>query len=563
MLRALSVKRKLLLPLLMLCIACSCIQAYGLWTTRGIMIEERLAKARTLIKLVATQMQTIDDAIKSGTVAEADGLDRMRGIIRTSRYGNGDYFTMFTPDGTVVAHPLDRKLENTNRIDLRDVDGYDFNRQLFLKTVRDGEGQVTYRFPRPEDKTPIVKTTYASLYAPRNWIIATGVYMTDIDEAFWREASRLCLFAGLAITGSMLVAYTIQHDVVKSLSLVTRDLSNLVDGRAIDKATMARVAARRDEIGALGRAVSVFEAKMLENADLLREQERQRDHQLARVELVERTTASLQVSLNAALKQLSSGATNLTDAAQQMQFTIATTTQNAGDVGASTERAQETTQALAAAIEEMEASANEIETQISRSSQVALAARTEAARTNDVVEQLIAAFAQISDVVGLINDIAEQTNLLALNATIEAARAGSAGKGFAVVATEVKALASQTGVATDNIRKQVGTMQNALKDATSLIAAIASLVDEVGTRSGSVSQSISQQNKATREVALSSELAAREAATVGAAVTRIYEAAHGAEAAAEQVKTTADSFAAVGHMIGRLVTDFTQTIKSA
>ena len=56
--------------------------------------------------------------------------------------------------------------------------------------------------------------------------------------------------------------------------------------------------------------------------------------------------------------------------------------------------------------------------------------------------------------------MAAQTNLLALNATIEAARAGEAGRGFAVVAGEVKALASQTAAATEEISGQIRAIQD-------------------------------------------------------------------------------------------------------
>ncbi|HPP78618.1 methyl-accepting chemotaxis protein, partial [Methanospirillum sp.] len=66
---------------------------------------------------------------------------------------------------------------------------------------------------------------------------------------------------------------------------------------------------------------------------------------------------------------------------------------------------------------------------------------------------------EIDKIVRLISDISSQTNLLALNAAIEAARAGEHGRGFAVVAQEVKNLAGQSKIATNQIEELIRTIQ--------------------------------------------------------------------------------------------------------
>lgn len=137
-------------------------------------------------------------------------------------------------------------------------------------------------------------------------------------------------------------------------------------------------------------------------------------------------------------------------------------------------------QAMASAIEELDASIAQISATATNSSaemqeasglmsmgtqkvrETAEAAQNISAAMNATeteANHVVDAVEKISTFIGTIEGIAKQTNLLALNATIEAARAGDAGRGFAIVASEVKTLSGQTQTATEDISKLIEGLQ--------------------------------------------------------------------------------------------------------
>lgn len=81
------------------------------------------------------------------------------------------------------------------------------------------------------------------------------------------------------------------------------------------------------------------------------------------------------------------------------------------------------------------------------------------ANTQQLVDSLYQDTESVGEALNLIKQISDRTNLLALNAAIEAARAGESGRGFAVVAEEVRALASRTQQAAEDIDRMLSRLR--------------------------------------------------------------------------------------------------------
>jgi methyl-accepting chemotaxis protein len=243
----------------------------------------------------------------------------------------------------------------------------------------------------------------------------------------------------------------------------------------------------------------------------------QADHAALRTETAQMLEADITPRLQSLAQDAAASRTTLAALTEAQ----ATAQQATTGIGASADRAREETGKVAAAAEELTATVASVSEQIRASATIAAQAVTDASRTDAIVQGLSGAAEKIGDVVKLITAIAGQTNLLALNATIEAARAGDAGKGFAVVASEVKALATQTAKATDEISRQVQEIHNTSTEAVAAIQGIAQVVQRIDGIAAEAARAIEQQGAATREIAQGIAAAAEGATAVAGAVAKV------------------------------------------
>lgn len=338
--------------------------------------------------------------------------------------------------------------------------------------------------------------------------------------------------------------------ITRPLEALKSRMDDLARG---DYAVEVQGQGRKDEIGAMARAVQVFkengiavqrlEAESAEGRDLSEQQRRliesERAEQARQQEQLAREQAQVMGLLAEGLDLLSKSdlshridaevaaayeklRDDFNTAVSHLSATITTIQATAADVGNAAREINmgaddlsKRTEEQASSLEETAATTEELAASVKASAHasrqaVSLAdeAMSVAQRGGAIVHEAVAAMARIetasrkiSDITSVIDEIAFQTNLLALNAAVEAARAGDAGRGFAVVASEVRTLAQRSGEAAKGISALISESGAEVAQGVGLVRSAGEALDQIVAASRKVSATVSEISAASAEQA--------------------------------------------------------------
>lgn len=244
--------------------------AFGILTLRDNVLEGKRTLARHTVDLGTRLLAEYERREYAGEFNRAEAQQRAKERLRALGMGKTEYLWIIDPDYRVVMHPYLPHYEDRPFSDIVIPELGEVMTSIVDMIKREGEGFVSYPWPKPGSYDPVPKFSYVTIFKPWNWIVGAGVYVDDVRATVsglaWIVGGVGALVLVFVLTGS----FVLGRSITIPLSEVAAGLRRLSAG---DMDVQVPESVRRDELGDLVRSMRAFHESLIDRERLLRELE--------------------------------------------------------------------------------------------------------------------------------------------------------------------------------------------------------------------------------------------------------------------------------------------------
>ncbi|HEV2553058.1 MAG TPA: methyl-accepting chemotaxis protein [Bosea sp. (in: a-proteobacteria)] len=237
--------------------------AFSLTRARDAMIEQKRSEIRFLVEAAVTMIE--GQRLTSAAHEEAGLVKaRLAEMLRSSRFDGGNYIYIFDTRGHMVMHPLLPKLEGQSALGVKDTTGRPIIQEMVDLAKSDRAGFIAYSWKKPGEELPSEKISYVHAVPEWDWVVAAGLHTSDIQSAFADLLNAVLIVLLPLLLGYMAVAAWLNLSVSRPLRALIQTMSQLATGHLDAE---VKGGSRRDEVGAIARAVDLFRNGLQKRAE--------------------------------------------------------------------------------------------------------------------------------------------------------------------------------------------------------------------------------------------------------------------------------------------------------